>query len=147
MCKRMQRVSMLLALATLAVPFGANAQGNDAYNAHAVFAMTNAADGNQVIAYVRAQDDSLLEVHRFSTGGRGSGGNTDPLASQGALTLSQDHSLLFAVNAGSGDISVFQVHGANLSLAGKVSCGGSEPVAVAQHGSLVYVVNAGGSSN
>ena len=44
MRKRMQRVSMLLALATLAVPFGANAQGNDAYNAHAVFAMTNAAD-------------------------------------------------------------------------------------------------------
>ena len=29
----------------------------------------------------------------------------------------------------------------------KVPCGGSEPVAVAQYGNLVYVVNAGGSSN
>ena len=26
-------------------------------------------------------------------------------------------------------------------------CGGSEPVAVAEHGNLVYVVNAGGNSN
>lgn len=144
---RMQRVSMLLALATLAVPFGANAQGNDAYNAHAVFAMTNAADENQVIAYARTHDGSLLEVHKFSTGGRGSGGNTDPLASQGALTLSQDHSLLFAVNAGSGEISVFAVNGSTLFLVDKEPSGGSEPNAIAQHGNLVYVLNTGGSSS
>ena len=147
MRKRMQRVSMLLALATLAVPFGANAQGNDAYNAHAVFAMTNAADGNEVIAYARTQDGSLQEVHKFSTGGRGSGGNTDPLASQGALTLSQNHSLLFAVNAGSGDISLFAVNGFRLFLVDREPSGGSEPNAIAQHGNLVYVLNTGGSSN
>ena len=81
------------------------------------------------------------------TGGRGSGGVTDPLGSQGALTLSETHTLLFAVNAGSGNISVFQVQGANLTLLDKVPCGGSEPVAVAQHGSLVYVVNGGGTSD
>ena len=69
------------------------------------------------------------------------------MGSQGSLTLTQDHSILLAVNAGSGDISVFRVHGANLSLVDRVSCGGSEPVAVAQHGNLVYVVNAGGTSN
>jgi 6-phosphogluconolactonase len=51
------------------------------------------------------------------------------------------------VNAGSGDISVFRVDGAKLFLTDKVPCGGSEPVAVAQHGSLVYVVNAGAASN
>jgi 6-phosphogluconolactonase (cycloisomerase 2 family) len=71
----------------------------------------------------------------------------DPLGSQGSLTLTQDHSLLLAVNAGSGDISVFRVQGAMLSLIDRVPCGGSEPVAIAQHGDLVYVVNAGGSSN
>jgi len=147
MRKRMQRVSMLLALATLAVPFGANAQGNDAYNAHAVFAMTNAADGNEVIAYARTQDGSLLEVHKFSTGGRGSGGNDDPLEAQGSLTLSQDHTLLFAVNAGSGDISVFSVNGSRLLVVDKELSGGSEPNAIAQHGDLVYVVNTGGSSS
>src|SRR5712671_5488175 len=81
---------------------------------HAVFAMTNSVEGNQIIAYSRAANGSLVQRNHYPTGGRGSGGTTDPLASQGSLTLSQDHSLLFAVNAGSGDISVFRVNGANL---------------------------------
>jgi len=115
--------------------------------AGAVFVMTNAADKNEIIAYKRGNDGSLEEGHRFATGGRGSGGTTDPLGSQGSLTLTQDHSFLLAVNAGSGEISVFRTHDAMLALVDKVPCGGSEPVAVAQHGNLVYVVNAGGSSN
>jgi len=147
MRKRMQRVSMLLVLATLAVPLCASADENDADNAHAVFAMTNAADRNEVIAYARAENGSLREVHKFLTGGRGSGGNTDPLASQGSLTLSQDQAFLFAVNAGSGDISVFFVNGSRLFLVDKEPSGGSEPNAIAQHGDLVYVVNTGGSSS
>src|ERR1700733_9954677 len=113
----------------------------------AVFIMTNAADRNEVISFRRAADGSLQESHRFATGGRGSGGNNDPLESQGSLTLSQDHTLLLAVNAGSGEISVFRVHGSNLSLADKQLSGGSEPNAVAQHGHLVYVLNTGGSSS
>jgi 6-phosphogluconolactonase len=113
----------------------------------AVFVMTNAADNNQIVAYKRNPDGSLQEKQTFPTGGRGSGGVTDPLGSQGALTLNEKHSLLFAVNAGSGNISVFRVRGANLTLLETVPCGGSEPVAVAQHGSLVYVVNAGGASD
>jgi 6-phosphogluconolactonase (cycloisomerase 2 family) len=61
--------------------------------------------------------------------------------------LSQDHSFLFAVNGGSGELSVFQVHGSNLSLVDKKSSGGAEPNAGAQHGGLVYALNVGGSSN
>ena len=83
---------------------------------HAVFAMTNSVEGNQIIAYSRADDGSLVERNHFATGGRGSGGTTDPLGSQGSLTLSQNHSLLFAVNAGTSDISVFRVKGASLAL-------------------------------
>jgi 6-phosphogluconolactonase (cycloisomerase 2 family) len=113
----------------------------------AVFVMTNAASGNEIIAYQRNTDGSLEQGRHFTTGGRGSGGVTDPLASQGSLTLSDDRSLLLAVNAGSGSISLFRVHGNRLSLVDKVPCGGSEPVAVTQHGNLVYVLNAGGSSN
>jgi 6-phosphogluconolactonase len=113
----------------------------------AVFVMTNAADHNQIIAYRRAADGSLQEGRTYWTEGRGSGGVTDPLASQGSLTLSQDRPLLFAVNAGSGDISVFRFNGAGLQLLERVASGGSEPVAVAQRGTLVYVVNAGGGSN
>ncbi len=115
--------------------------------AGAVFVMTNSVKKNEVIAYRRAADGTLREEGRFATGGRGSGGNNDPLESQGSLTLSQDHSLLFAVNAGSGTVSVFKVHRSTLSLVDKVISGGSEPNAVAQHGNIVYVLNVGGSSN
>jgi 6-phosphogluconolactonase (cycloisomerase 2 family) len=138
-------------MVALAITFGSssrsNAQEGPSEGAGAVFVMTNAADQNEVISFRRAPDGSLRENHRFATGGRGSGGNNDPLESQGALTLSQDHSLLFAVNAGSGEISVFRVHGADLSLAQTTLSGGSEPNAVAQNGRLVYVLNTGGSSS
>ena len=105
-------ITPLLAL-TLAAQVAPHIYAQTA-NEHAVFAMTNSVRGNQIIAYSRAADGSLIERNHYATGGRGSGGTTDPLGSQGSLTLSQDHSLLFAVNAGSGDLSVFRVNGANL---------------------------------
>jgi 6-phosphogluconolactonase len=113
----------------------------------AVFVMTNGADDNQVIAYARGDDGRLQERASYNTEGRGSGGQTDPLQSQGSLTLSPDNTLLYAVNAGSGTISTFHVHGPNLSLVGKVPSGGSEPVAVTQFGNWVYVVNAGAAGD
>jgi 6-phosphogluconolactonase len=109
--------------------------------------MTNSAERNEVLAFTRGADGTLQKAGNFRTEGRGSGGNTDPLESQGSLTLSRDRSLLFAVNAGSGEISVFRVQGSKLSLIDKVSSGGSEPNAVAQQGNLVYVLNTGASSN
>jgi 6-phosphogluconolactonase len=113
----------------------------------AVFVMTNAAHHNEIVSFQRKADGSLKEYGHFRTGGRGAGGTTDPLGSQGSLTLSDDHSLLFAVNAGSGEISSFLVDGANLLLVDVKPSGGSAPVAVAQHGSLLYVLNFAGNSN
>jgi len=138
-----------LFVVALALAAGLSARGNaeTGHRAGAVFVMTNAAEKNQVIAFKRNADGSLTEQAAFPTGGRGSGGVTDPLGSQGSLTLTQNLSFLLAVNAGSGDISVFQVNGAKLLLVDRVPCGGSEPVAVAQRGDLVYVLNAGGASN
>ena len=146
---KMLRTGRILLMAAIAIgvilPTTSKAQLER--NTGAVFVMTNAAASNEIIAFKRGPDGSLQMGKVFSTGGRGSGGTTDPLGSQGSLTLSQDHSLLFAVNAGSGDVSVFQVHGANLVFVDKVPCGGASPVAVAQHGNLVYVVNEGASSS
>jgi 6-phosphogluconolactonase len=140
----MSRIVLMSLLAiSLALPIRSNAQSA----AGAVFVMTNAADKNEIIAYERNTDGSLGRSRRFSTGGRGSGGTIDPLASQGSLTLTEDHAFLLAVNAGSGEISVFRIHQALLELVDVTPCAGSEPVAVAQHGNLVYVVNAGGTSN
>lgn len=122
------------------------AQDADSDDSGAVFVMTNAAEKNEIIAYSRAKNGALQEDSRFETGGRGSGGLVDPLESQGSLILNQDHSLLFAVNAGSGSISVFRVDHSKLSLLDVVPSGGSEPNALAQHGDLLYVLNTGGSS-
>lgn len=139
-------VLAIAAFAIVALPTRGRAETSTS-TAGAAFVMTNSAGQNEVIAYKRDNDGSLLQGKTYRTGGRGSGGVTDPLASQGSLTLSPDRSLLFAVNAGSGDISVFRIHGTDLNLVERAPCGGSEPVAVAQHGSLVYVLNAGAASN
>jgi 6-phosphogluconolactonase len=125
--------------------FAKDTDGPD--SAGAVFAMTNGVDKNEIIAFRRNDDGTLQQTRTFETDGRGSGGNVDPLGSQGSLVLSQDRAHLFAVNAGSGDLSVFRVQGDLLSLEDKVISGGSEPVAVTQHANLVYVVNAGGNGN
>jgi 6-phosphogluconolactonase (cycloisomerase 2 family) len=63
------------------------------------------------------------------------------------LTLSHDHTFLFAANAGSGTVSVFKVAGSNLFLLEKQPSSGSQPVAVAQSNNLVYVLNSGGAGS
>src|SRR5215831_13178522 len=99
---RMHKVVCLLWVGALAISSissrQALAQDLDSQDgAGAVFVMTNSVKKNEVIAYRRSADGTLREEGRFATGGRGSGGNNDPLESQGSLTLSRDHSLLFAV--------------------------------------------------
>src|ERR1700678_1376585 len=137
-------VSAIAAAAWSGVSFAANDNKNAA---HAVFVMTNDADANQVVAFQRGSNGTLKNPHSYGTDGRGSGGTVDPLASQGSLTLSTDGAWLFAVNAGSGSVSVFRVNGAQLELTDRVASEGSEPNSVAQFGSLVYVLNTAGSSS
>jgi 6-phosphogluconolactonase (cycloisomerase 2 family) len=114
-------------------------------SAGTVFVMTNDAAKNEVLAYQRLFDGRLTLKERFATGGRGSGGTTDPLQSQGSLIISQDHNLLFAINSGSGTISSFHILGGLPILVDQEPTGGSEPVAVAEHDGTVYVLNAGGN--
>jgi len=95
------RVILLILSAGVLFSVGARAQFARANESGAVFVMNNSASRNQIISFTRAADGSLQKDGTFATGGRGSGGVTDPLESQGSLTLSQDRSLLFAVNAGS----------------------------------------------
>jgi len=113
----------------------------------AVFVMTNAASGNQIDIFVRSEDGALRAAGAVATGGNGSGGTIDPLHSQGSLRLSADHRFLFAVNAGSGTVSSFDVDGTQLALVSTVSSGGSLPSALAQSGDLLYVLNSGGNGN
>ncbi|HTA46715.1 MAG TPA: beta-propeller fold lactonase family protein [Bryobacteraceae bacterium] len=135
------RVLLLAAgVSTAASLFGAASQSEKPTDG-AVFVMTNDAMANEVISFERTQYGLLAPGDHFRTGGRGSGGTGDPLQSQGSLALSQDHSVLFAANAGSGTVSVFRVNGASLTLLDQADSGGSEPLSIAQSGNFVYVLN------
>jgi len=144
--KSIKTVIAMSAIAGGAAWSGGSFAANDDAT-HAVFVMTNNADANQVIAFQRGPNGTLGNPHTYGTDGRGSGGTVDPLASQGSLTLSTDRAWLFAVNAGSGSVSVFRVNGAQLELTDRAATEGSEPNSVAQFGSLVYVLNTAGSSS
>ncbi len=138
-------VVCLLAIGALSISNIPSARAQE--DSGAVFVMTNAASGNQIDAYTRNEDGSLLSAGTFATGGNGSGGTIDPLHSQGSLQLNADHTLLFAVNAASGTISSFAVRGSQLTLVDTVPSGGAFPTALAQNGSLLFVLNAGGNGN
>lgn len=112
---------------------------------HAVFVQTDNPGGNQVVAYHRNPNGTLVPAGTYATGGLGgvlNGSAVDHLASQGSLTYDAPHQLLYAVNAGSNSVSVFSVHGDQLALRQVVPSGGAFPVSVAVHGSSVYVLNA-----
>ena len=110
----------------------------------AVYALTNQASGNAVAIFARGADGSLSWSSNVSTGGTGAGSG---LGSQGALALSDDGRWLFAVNAGSNDVSAFQVTPGGLALTSRVSSGGVRPISLSVHGNLLYVLNAGGDGN
>jgi 6-phosphogluconolactonase (cycloisomerase 2 family) len=110
----------------------------------AVYVLANQA-ANSVLVFSRAVDGTLSFSGNFATAGAGAGTGVDPLGSQGSLVLGRGHQRLFAVNAGSNDVSVFAVDGLNLELLDRASSGGVMPVSVAVHENLVYVVNAGGT--
>ena len=110
----------------------------------AVYALTNQASGNAVVIFDRGADGSLSWSSKVATGGTGAGSG---LGSQGALALSDDGRWLFAVNAGSNDVSAFQVTASGLSLTSRVSSGGARPISLTVHGGVLYVLNAGGDGN
>jgi 6-phosphogluconolactonase len=112
--------------------------------AGAVYTLTNEKAGNAVAIFERRSDGTLTSRGRVATGGTGTGGG---LGSQGALALSADGRWLFAVNAGSNDVSVFRVSASGVSLADHAPSGGTQPISLTTHDARVYVLNAGGAGN
>lgn len=139
-----------LALAASAVFAGPASAAGGGNHSDAVFVQTDNPSGNTVAAYHRAADGSLHPAGNYQTGGLGGvldGSVVDHLASQGSLALDRDANLLYAANAGSDTLTVFDVHGDRLIRRQVISSGGAFPVSIAVHGNLVYVLNArdGGS--
>ena len=147
--KRLLLASLIAAATAAAIPApaaAAAASRGDASRSGAVYVLANQAAGNAVLVYTRAADGTLTPAGSVPTGGLGGGGlGGDPLASQGAVTLAGNY--LFAVNAGSNDVSLFSVKGDRLVLVDRQPSGGEFPVSIAVHDARVYVLNAGGTPN
>ncbi len=126
--------------------------------ARTVYTMTNAATGNEVIAFRRAEDGTLSRIAAYATGGNGLGSTeispatpqdgVDVLASQGSLFFTPNKRVLLAVNAASHSVSSFLVSGdGTLTRADVKPSGGRQPNAIGAHNDLVYVANVGDTSN
>ena len=109
-----------------------------------VYTESNGASGNTVIAFRHAANGTLTQTAAVATGGLGTEGG---LGNQGALALGGNGRWLFAINAGSDEISVLETRASGLALVGKVNSGGSRPISLTVHGDLLYVLNAGGAGN
>ena len=108
-----------------------------------VYVNDNTAGTNTIGAFNRHADGTLTPEagSPFLAGGAGTGAG---LADQGAIQITPDGRFLIAVDAGSNQISVLQIHfDGSLSLVSVTGSGGTLPDSVAVHGNLVYVANSG----
>lgn len=126
--------------ATIAAP---GASEGSSGTAGAVFAMTNRAQANKVVAFRRTADGVLSQARTYLTGGNGIGVDFD---TQGGLTLSADHRFLYACNPGSDDVTVFAVDGARLFPIQKVNAG-DQPLSITFSGNLAYVMDGSVAGN
>jgi 6-phosphogluconolactonase len=134
----------ILALTLAAVVAAPALMAGDRVFAHgrffgAVYTMSNAAAANAVLTFFRLPDGRLLPAGTTPTGGNGSGSG---LGNQGGLVLTQNERWLLAVNAGSDTVTVFEVGHLGLRRRDVQPSGGSQPISIATHRNLVYVLNA-----
>lgn len=106
----------------------------------AVFALTNATTGNAVMMWPRQADGSLGAPVTVATGGNGTGAG---LGSQGAVVVTPDRRMLFAVNAGSNTVSSLALTPWGLRLLDVAPSGGVMPTSVTYDDGVLYVLNAG----
>ena len=96
---------------------------------------------NLIHIYEHDQDGQLTYLGKVSSGGAGNGSF---LGSQGALVLSPDKKILYAVNAGSNSISSFEVgDDGMLTLLNTTNSLGQTPVSLAIHNDWLYAVHLG----
>src|SRR5215831_9461575 len=108
-----------------------------------VYTMDNAVSGNKVMVFKRATNGTLSASAVFPTGGTGTGAG---LGSQGAIAADNNRHL-FVCNAGSNNITVFQINGLMLTKLDRISSHGTTPISLTVHDNLLYVLNAGGAGN
>jgi Lactonase, 7-bladed beta-propeller len=104
----------LAALASAAAFSAEPASATTTEQTSPVFVQSDNPNGNTVVAYHREADGTLTQSGVYATGGLGgvaAGSVVDHLTSQGSLAYDGSAGLLYAVNAGSGTITVFRGNG------------------------------------
>ncbi len=137
-------VSLLGAILVLS-PFSSAFAASNSFVAGHVYVLNNPAGPNSISAFNRFADGTLAFASTTVIGGQGSGSG---LGSQGSLILSPGRNWLFAVDAGSDQISVVAVDfRGNLTPVSVFSSGGVHPVSLTFSDNRLYVVNAGDSNH
>ena len=107
----------------------------------AVYVASNDASGNEILVFARTADGNLTPAGTVPTGGLGT---SSGLGNQLAIAVTPDHRRLFVVNAGSDDITAFDLtSGALQRIGAPVPSGGDQPISLTVRNDLVYVLNAG----
>ena len=111
----------------------------------AVYAGTNDAQENGLVAYGRKPDGTLAFIGEYLSGGAGgrlnTGGPVDPLISAHSV-LNVDNRFVLQINAGSNTVSSFRVNkDFSLTLIGVVPSDGFGPDTIAVRDGVVYVAN------
>jgi 6-phosphogluconolactonase len=113
----------------------------------AVYTEDNSPGTNHVLVFARGSSGAIPKTPSQVVASGGGGLAAQPpfafpmVDSQGALDLTQDGGVLFAVNAGSNSISSFKVTSSGPHLVDTISSGGTEPISLTHHGHLLYVLN------
>ena len=154
MTRKLNYIAICLSILMLA-PFSTKtfgARGPKNFHAGAVYVLTNQTT-NTVAVFRHNARGVLTSAGEFPTGGAGDptpqppDPATDPLASQGALIMDRGNHHLYAVNAGSNQISVLQIRKTSVDIVDVVDSGGVRPISLALHDDLLYVLNEGGTPN
>jgi 6-phosphogluconolactonase len=138
-------IGFVFALSSVSLSALADDDDDDAsFRADKVFVSTNATTNNELLVFAVGSGGKLSLQTRVPTQGQGTGGG---LGNQGAVTMSLNERFLFVVNAASNSVSTFAIRRDGVTLRSTVASGGLRPVSVAEHGGIVYVLNAGGTGN
>jgi len=127
-------------------PASAVAEEDDGAAPGHVYVLNNNLFGvNSITSFARKANGTLTQTGVTDIGGQGSlAAFAD--GTQGSLIRTRDGKRLFAVDAGSDQISVVDVDDGGLSVAGVFPSGGAGPVSLTYQDGLLYVLNAANAS-
>ncbi len=108
---------------------------------HVYVLNNNLVGPNSITVFNRASNGSLTQVATVPIGGVGSGKDFKS-GSQGSLIITPQATRLFAVDAGSNQISVVNILQGHLTLAGVFASGGVSPISLTYRNGLLYVLDA-----